>query len=534
MRAKPSHPGVPIEGILSGAHAIGGVATSIAAFAGWAQKGPTDKAVLVDSWPAFQAQFGGLSRENGLPNFLGYAVNQFFDNGGQQAYIVRIAWDGSLEWTGSPSPAQPACAAGATAVGGAFALYASSPGSWGNAIRVKVVAQPSPSTNFGVQVVDGSGNVLEDFANLSVSPADPRYVVTVIDSGSQIVTFANPELPPNAAIAPPAQPSATPAAGVSLAGGSDGPVLAPGDGNFETALGAADAANSMGGSGVCLLNPVGIFNLLCVPGETDETTVRQLQEYCVERRAFYIVDCPQAVALDDLYQGKLGTAPGGSTPGGLTGRDSENSAYYYPWVLAPDPLAGDIPTPFPPCGFVAGIYASTDLSRGVWAAPAGMAAALAGATGLSEDLTDMESSGLNARAVNCLREFDAYGTVAWGARTLAGGDQAPSQWKYIPTRRLALFVESSLYAGTQWVVFEPNNQALWSRLSSSVGSFMQGLFQQGALQGATPQDAYFVTCGSENNTPASVDQGIVNIIVGFAPVHPAEFVILQIQQLAGQ
>lgn len=415
----------------------------------------------------------------------------------------------------------------------ALDLYASSLGAWGNSIRVKVIAQPSPSASFGVQVLDGSGNVLEDFADLSASPADPRYVVAVVNGGSQVVTFANPALPPNAAIAPPARPRATPGAGVKLAGGLDGPVLVPGDGNFEAALGAAHAATGEVGSGICLLNPVD-FNLLCVPGETDEATVRQLQDYCVERRALYIVDCPRAVARDDLYRGKLGTSPGGSTPGILTGGNSGNSAYYYPWVLAPDPLAGDSPALFPPCGFMAGIYASTDFSRGAWAAPAGIAAALAGATGLQYDLTAMESAELNARAVNCLRDVEAYGTVAWGARTLAGGDQASSQWKYVPIRRLALFIESSLDAGTQWVVFEPNNPALWSRLRSSVGSFMLGLFQQGALQGTTPQDAYFVACDSANNTQASIDQGIVNITVGFAPVLPAEFVIIQIQQLSGQ
>jgi phage tail sheath protein FI len=424
--------------------------------------------------------------------------------------------------------------ASATGVGSTFTLYASSPGSWGNNVWVKVITEPSPSTTFTVQLLDGSGELLEDFANLSVSPADPRYVVGVITSGSSNVTFVKPALPPQAEIPPPAQPNATPIAGVNLAGGRDGPVLAPGDVNFETALGADNAASSNNGFGVSLLNRVDVFNLLCVPGETDETTIRQLQKYCVEKRAFYIVDCPQTVSRDDLQNGRLGTAPGGSAPRSLRGEDSKNSAYYYPWVLAPDPLADNNPAPFPPCGFVAGIYASTDSNQGVWRAPAGIGASLAGVSGLQKSLNDLECGDLTALAINCLREFEVNGDVVLGARTLAGSDQAASQWKYVPIRRFALFLESSLYAGTQWVVFEPNGEALWSRITSSVDSFMQGLLLQGAIQGTTPQEAYFVRCDSENNTQSSIDQGIVNITVGFAPLYPAEFVIIQIAQLAGR
>jgi phage tail sheath protein FI len=127
-----------------------------------------------------------------------------------------------------------------------------------------------------------------------------------------------------------------------------------------------------------------------------------------------------------------------------------------------------------------------------------------------------------------------YGDVVWGSRTLQGNDQAGSQWKYVPIRRLALFLESSLYEGTQWAVFEPNDETLWSQIRLNVGSFMQGLFQQGAFQGSTPQQAYFVKCDSENNPQSSINLGIVNVLVGFAPVVPAEFVVIQIQQIAAQ
>jgi phage tail sheath protein FI len=207
---------------------------------------------------------------------------------------------------------------------------------------------------------------------------------------------------------------------------------------------------------------------------------------------------------------------------------------YFPWVIAPDPLNQNRTTTFPPCGFVAGIYAATDAARGVWKAPAGIDASLTGVSGLATVLTDLENGSLNIQAINCLRNFRVYGNVVWGARTLQGNDEQASQWKYVPIRRLALYLESSLYDGTQWVVFEPNDEPLWSQIRLNVGAFLQGLFLQGAFQGSSPQQAYFVKCDSENNPQSSIDQGIVNILVGFAPLYPAEFVVIQIQQMAGQ
>ena len=239
-----------------------------------------------------------------------------------------------------------------------------------------------------------------------------------------------------------------------LHGGSDGTTLIPGGGKFEIALGPDASPTSTNDFGLRLLDRVDIFNLLCVPGETDAPTISILQEYCTNMRALYIADCPQTVTTAGLTNtGPVGT---NDTGGLLTGQYSPNSAYYYPWVQAPDPLAGNRPTLFPPCGFVAGIYAATDASRGVWKAPAGIDASLTGVSGLQYNLTDLENGDLNVQAINCLRQFKVYGDVVWGARTLQGNDQAGSQWKYVPIRRLALYLESSLYDGTQWVVFEPN------------------------------------------------------------------------------
>jgi phage tail sheath protein FI len=189
---------------------------------------------------------------------------------------------------------------------------------------------------------------------------------------------------------------------------------------------------------------------------------------------------------------------------------------------------------FVPCGAVAGVMARTDTERGVWKAPAGIAATLVGVPELNVPLTDAENGELNPLGVNCLRAMPAAGRVVWGARTMRGDDRLASEWKYVPVRRTALFIEESLYRGTHWVVFEPNDEPLWAQIRLNLGSFMHNLFRQGAFQGSTPQDAYFVRCDKDTTTQNDIDLGIVNILVGFAPLKPAEFVVITIQQLAGQ
>jgi hypothetical protein len=423
--------------------------------------------------------------------------------------------------------AGPGVVSAAATAGGSLTLFANNPGVWGNSLFVSVTPQPSNPTRFGllVQQVTSTGSIVtrESYVNLSVAPADPSYAVTVIDNDSNYITFINPL--GGAVVAPTAAPAA--ATLVPFSGGADGSVLNPMDGNFEAAL--FPPANPNGG--VHLLDRVDIFNLLCVPGETDSPTISQLQGYCVEKRAFMIVDSPQNTTIAKMIQ----SGPVGSTPGSITDQSiAGNSALYFPWIQSPDPLAGNRSRLFPPCGFVAGIYAATDGARGVWKAPAGIQAAFVGNSGLQFVMTDLENGGLNPQAANCLREFKVYGDVVWGARTLAGNDQAGSQWKYVPIRRLALFLESSLYDGTQWVVFEPNDATLWGQIRMNVGTFLQGLFLQGAFAGTTPAQAYFVKCDAENNPPSSVALGVVNILVGFAPLYPAEFVVIQIQQIVAQ
>ena len=222
-----------------------------------------------------------------------------------------------------------------------------------------------------------------------------------------------------------------------------------------------------------------------------------------------------------------------ASTGLFTLRD-KNSILYYPRVKMADPLQENRLAEFAPCGVVAGVFARTDTSRGVWKAPAGLDAGLLGVRELAYKMTDGENGKINPIGVNALRTFPAIGSVVWGARTLDGADVRASEWKYIPVRRLALFIEESLYRGTQWVVFEPNDEPLWGQIRLNVGTFMQDLFRQGAFQGRTPREAYFVKCDKETTTQSDINKGIVNILVGFAPLRPAEFVVIKIQQMAGQ
>lgn len=291
-------------------------------------------------------------------------------------------------------------------------------------------------------------------------------------------------------------------------------------------------------SGIYALQKVDLFNLLCIPDATranpgdptaPDTSINTNAIYsaaialCDQRRAFLLVDAPPNVATVasavDWKSSQLAVV-------------DPNGAAFFPRLRLPDPLNNYQLRTFAPCGVVAGVYATTDGSRGVWKAPAGTAATLNGVQSMVYKLTDPENGVLNPLGLNCFRNFPVYGSVLWGARTLVGADAMANQWKYVPVRRTALYIEESLYRGTQWVVFEPNDEPLWASIRLNVGAFMQTLFLKGAFQGSTPTQAYFVKCDSETTTQADIDNGIVNILVGFAPLKPAEFVVIQIEQIA--
>ena len=212
---------------------------------------------------------------------------------------------------------------------------------------------------------------------------------------------------------------------------------------------------------------------------------------------------------------------------------SENAALFFPRIRVQNPLRENRPEPYAPSGAVAGVIARTDASRGVWKSAAGIDATLSGVLGLEVNLTDRENGAINQLGANCLRQFPNTGPVVWGARTLTGADSSASEWKYLAVRRTALFLEESVCRGTQWVVFERNDEPLWAQIRLNIGAFMQNLFRQGAFQGKSPREGYFVKCDRETTTQTDIDNGIVNIMMGFAPLKPAEFVVITLQQIAG-
>jgi phage tail sheath protein FI len=290
-------------------------------------------------------------------------------------------------------------------------------------------------------------------------------------------------------------------------------------------------------TGMNALATVDLFNLLCIPpdaqnGDTLPAVYQAAMQFCAEHRAMLIVDSPAAWSAN--RETAAAKAAAGLTDLGLTGVAARNAALYFPRVREPDPMRGGRLETFVPCGIVAGVMARTDTQRGVWKAPAGLDAAIGGISGLDAPLNDQENGILNPLGINVLRSFPVYGNVVWGARTMRGADQLADEYKYVPVRRLALYMEESLFRGTKWVVFEPNDEPLWAQIRLNVGAFMHNLFRQGAFQGTTPKDAYFVKCDSETTTQNDINLGIVNIVVGFAPLKPAEFVIIKLQQIAGK
>jgi uncharacterized protein len=293
-------------------------------------------------------------------------------------------------------------------------------------------------------------------------------------------------------------------------------------------------------TGIYALDRADVFNILMIPDATrprvsdpnrldanlDPNAIyAAAATYCERRRAFLLIDPPPEIGDLEAAVEWIG---GGLTAGGT------NAAAYWPRVRLPDPANGFKPRAFGPAGVIAGLYARTDGARGLWKAPAGTESRLRGVQEPLYKLTDAENGVLNPLGLNCIRSFPVYGIVSWGARTRVGADAQASEWKYVPIRRLALFIEESLRRGIQWAVFESNDEPLWAQLRVSIGDFMHDLFTKGAFQGASAREAYFVRCDSSTTSQFDIDRGIVNVVVGFAPLKPAEFVIISIQQIVAQ
>lgn len=413
-------------------------------------------------------------------------------------------------------------------------LEAVSPGTWANDIRVRVdyeIDFPPSYASYGLfdcdlfnlAVRDGRTGAMEIFRNVTIKPG-PRQVDKVLGMESKLVGVCGPLIKVPASKGNPAegQPWDDEHSDKVINNASDGGTL---DENDFTMQGDK--------KGLYALEKADLFNLLCIPPYTDEQNVEinvisAAAAYCEKRRAMLILDSPSGWV--DKEKAKSGFADAAGQIGTL----SKNAALFFPRFRQSNPLHdGQIET-FAACGAVAGIFARTDATRGVWKAPAGLDASLVGILGLSVPLTDLENGELNPLGINCFRTMPGAGHVIWGARTLQGNDRLASEWKYIPVRRTALYIEESLYRGTQWVVFEPNDEPLWAQIRLNIGAFMHNLFRQGAFQGKTPREAYFVKCDKETTTQNDINLGIVNIVVGFAPLKPAEFVVIKLQQMAGQ
>jgi phage tail sheath protein FI len=541
MPAALSYPGVYIQEVPSGVRTITGVATSITAFVGRAVAGPTDDPQMLTSFADYERRFGGL--DAACP--MSYAVRDFYLNGGTIALVVRVVHDdasaATITLVGSGSPADD------------LVLEAASAGAWGNRLSAAVdydtdraLPRTSPPStnerrfNLAVRYQPRSGRdefVIETFGSISADPDDPRFLPLVLERESSYVRMTG------------GMPDVRPVSNVTAVGSTRTVTWIEADtgsGSDGSPLESEDVIGEQGPkTGIYALNRADLFNLLCIPPLARDLTAlpssytavsaevyQAALALCVERRAMLIVD-PDPVWGSSI-EGAVDNAIDGRNDLNLSGPAARNAALYFPCVRMVDPLRDSRVDTFVPSGIIAGIIARTDVARGVWKAPAGLDAALNGVQDLQVNLNDLENGQLNPLGINCLRSFGVNGRIVWGARTLRGADAQADEYKYLPVRRLALFLEESLYRGTQWVVFEPNDEPLWAQVRLNVGAFLQGLFRQGAFQGAIPRDAYFVKCDSQTTTQNDINLGILNVIVGFAPLKPAEFVVIHIQQMAGQ
>lgn len=568
-------PGVYVEEYDSGAVPMQGVSTSTAGFIGLAQRGPVvGKPQLVTSFADYKRAFGGYLSEAkfGEARFLPYAVEQFFINGGSRAYIMRVAAEG---------------AAAAKATAGVLQIEAANPGEWGNKIRVTVEASSKAKTqviavngaDLKLKNADGfnQGDVVELFdgkakayativssldnivtldAPCTLNVADekigtPKYIKTceltlTVKLDDVVETYANVSLCPEAgnfvsartrksdlvtiavteAKAPaapkegkdekapaPAKAGVTPielaggAAVIALAGGSDGKVA---NVNPNVYMGEDNGPGKRSGLAAFLENVD--VSIMAIPGVTAPEVQAALIAHCENcKSCFAILDVPidrkktnDVVEFRDMY-------------------DTTYAAMYHPWLEMFDPLAKRSAY-FPPSGAMAGIYARTDNERGVHKAPANEI--VRGCTGLSCNYNEGEQDILNPKGVNLIRAFTGRGIRVWGARTMSSN----GLWKYVNVRRLYIYIEESIKANTNWVVFEPNSEVLWGRVTRTIEMFLATCWRSGALAGSTPSEAYFVECGPTTMTQDDIDNGRLICNIGIAAVKPAEFVIFRITQ----
>jgi phage tail sheath protein FI len=507
---------VYVEEIPSGSKPIGGVGTSTAAFLGFTTRGAVGEPTLIFKWDDYQSLYGGIrdTASSAQGDVMGHSVSAFFQNGGTAAYIVRLAEGGAKAHGAMLSPEAHQVV---TADDSVLTFTAVNDGVWGNDVTVRLKPKTVGSTtSYTAQVGTGSGDnfkLLEAFSGISLTAGNPQFIEGKINGVSTVVTVKVDKVGTNVTGA-----SALSRTEADLNGGSDGG--AAGSDAFQAAL--------------AKLEKIRDISILALPGHAYDTTGKPFVDFAVAhaqrmRNRVVIVDPPQGEQLvteNDVNDLSLPT--------------STYSTLYYPWLKVANPFYSAEKNPgapvtvlVPPSGFAAGMWSRIDGRRGVWKAPAGVETALLGVAGLEFQVEDGEQDQLNPLGVNCIRKLPSFGPVIWGTRTLS--TNADPEWRYVPVRRTAIFIEQSVYNGIQWAVFEPNDHRLWSSLRVNIDSFMNGLFRAGAFQGEKASDAYFVRCGlGDTMTQGDVDRGQVIVVVGFAPLKPAEFVIVRIQQKLAQ
>jgi uncharacterized protein len=516
MTVNTSYPGIYIQELPSSSHAIVPAPTSIAAFIGYSHPFKTLNpgiAQQIFSFNDYEHNFGGLFSSGLIDASLPRAVYQFFLNGGSTAWVVGL---------------QPGLSGGGTS-----ALFGNT------STDMQFTLQPAPSTGMLFAALEPTDVVPMSlqFANVNATAKTFDVVVTY---GSRIETYRGLTLdtvgsingPSSLVHVSPIPPATDFGTTLPTAGTSTFPTAASNlPGGYTTGFKASDfeavfAANSS-------LDNVEIFNLLLIPGVADYGVISAALAFAERKRAFVILDPPPQAPASGASNAS--PQPIGNWMSSLGLPESQNGAIYFPYLVSNDPVTGRN-IPMAPSGFVAGVYAATDASRGVWKAPAGLATTVLNTAGPvnSGVMNDPQQGVLNLESINCLRSFAGVGTVVWGARTLVADNQAFQQSMYVPVRRMTLFIEQTLLANLRWVVFEPNDEPLWVAIKASIEAFLLSLFRQGALQGSTPSEAFQVKCDSTTTTATDQQNGTVNIVVAFAPLKPAEFVVIKIAQLAGQ
>src|SRR5689334_12971061 len=507
-------PGVYVEEVPSANKPIEGVSTSIAAFVGLAPGGPVNTPMRISNWTQFAKIYGDPNEPDNGPfmegAYLAHSVYGFFQNGGSLCWIVRVGDDGGSNGAGaSARAALPAAADAAVETYSAVALEAGK-----DDVSVEIVEEPSAGDGadqtYTVKVAAGTDS--EEFTGLSLKKGR-NNLATKVNAQSKLIKIEE-----TGASLPEAQ--RVPAAGTyRLSAPSIDPSKVKPT-HFE-----GDVARRRGMGGLAAVDEITMVvmpDIMTLAGDDgDDVQVRDLQgkmiahcENMGDRMA--ILDSPPDLLPQEILEWRMNTA----------GYDSKMSALYYPWIEVMDPLTNR-PVNIPPSGHIAGLWCRVDESRGVHKAPANEV--VMGANGLAFQVTQPEQGGLNKVGINCIRAFPGRGIRVWGARTLS----SDPEWRYINVRRLFNYISESIMEGTQWSVFEPNDERLWTQLRIAAKNFLTRVYRSGALFGSTVDEAFYVKCDAETNPPEVIEAGQVICEIGIAPVKPAEFVVFRLSQFSG-